>query len=66
MEWYDDEPHIGYDQMGQKIAKPKKKTEIDTFLEKMEDPDYWYVCCSVGSRKCFRKKRKKTDSEMLS
>ncbi|RCN45632.1 BOP1NT domain protein [Ancylostoma caninum] len=41
VEWYDDESHIGYDQMGEKIAKPKKKTEIDTFLEKMEDPDYW-------------------------
>lgn len=42
MHWYDDETHIGYDQFGQKIAKPKKKTEIDVFLEKMEDPDYWY------------------------
>ncbi|KJH51708.1 BOP1NT domain protein [Dictyocaulus viviparus] len=39
--WYDDENHIGYDQMGEKIVKPKKKTEIDRFLEKMEDPDYW-------------------------
>ncbi|VDM57640.1 unnamed protein product [Angiostrongylus costaricensis] len=39
--WYDDETHIGYNQMGEKIEKPKKKTEIDTFLEKMEDPDYW-------------------------
>ncbi|WKX88061.1 hypothetical protein Q1695_008017 [Nippostrongylus brasiliensis] len=41
VKWYDEEPHIGYDQSGEKIAKPKKKTEIDTFLEKMEDPDYW-------------------------
>ncbi|KAK6730983.1 hypothetical protein RB195_007448 [Necator americanus] len=41
VQWYDDESHIGYDQKGEKIAKPKKKTEIDTFLEKMEDPDYW-------------------------
>ncbi|KAK5968352.1 Ribosome biogenesis protein BOP1 [Trichostrongylus colubriformis] len=39
--WYDEETHIGYDQQGEKIAKPKKKTEIDVFLEKMEDPDYW-------------------------
>ncbi|KAJ1374590.1 hypothetical protein KIN20_037302 [Parelaphostrongylus tenuis] len=39
--WYDDETHIGYNQLGEKIEKPKKKTEIDTFLEKMEDPDYW-------------------------
>uniref|UniRef100_A0A7I4XT66 Ribosome biogenesis protein BOP1 homolog n=1 Tax=Haemonchus contortus TaxID=6289 RepID=A0A7I4XT66_HAECO len=39
--WYDEETHIGYNQQGERIAKPKKKTEIDTFLEKMEDSDYW-------------------------
>ncbi|CAI4221219.1 unnamed protein product [Auanema sp. JU1783] len=41
IEWYDDHDHIGYDKFGEKIIKPKKKDEIETFLEKMEDPDYW-------------------------
>ncbi|CAD6198334.1 unnamed protein product, partial [Caenorhabditis auriculariae] len=41
IKWYDDEAHIGYDKFGEKIAKPEKKGEIDVFLEKMEDPDYW-------------------------
>lgn len=43
IEWYDDYEHIGYDLRGQKILKPggKSKDEIDTFLERMEDPDYW-------------------------
>uniref|UniRef100_A0A1I7TCH4 Ribosome biogenesis protein BOP1 homolog n=1 Tax=Caenorhabditis tropicalis TaxID=1561998 RepID=A0A1I7TCH4_9PELO len=41
IKWYDDEEHIGYDKSGEKIIKPAKKGEIETFLEKMEDPDYW-------------------------
>ncbi|CAJ0963899.1 unnamed protein product, partial [Mesorhabditis belari] len=41
VEWYDEEEHIGYDKEGNKIGKAKKSGEIDTFLEKMEDPDYW-------------------------
>ncbi|CAB3411226.1 unnamed protein product [Caenorhabditis bovis] len=41
IQWYDDEDHIGYDKFGEKIKKPEKKGEIETFLEKMEDPDYW-------------------------
>uniref|UniRef100_A0A914XED7 Ribosome biogenesis protein BOP1 homolog n=1 Tax=Plectus sambesii TaxID=2011161 RepID=A0A914XED7_9BILA len=39
--WYDDQDHIGYDWEGTKIGKPAKKSEIDQFLEKVEDPDYW-------------------------
>jgi ribosome biogenesis protein ERB1 len=41
--WYDDFDHVGYDSTGQKIAKsaPTNKSEIDEFLAKMEDPDYW-------------------------
>ncbi|KAI1730763.1 BOP1NT domain-containing protein [Ditylenchus destructor] len=42
--WYDDYDHIGYNLSGEKIVKSenaKKKDEIDTFLDKMEDPDYW-------------------------
>uniref|UniRef100_A0A8C9RK35 Ribosome biogenesis protein BOP1 n=1 Tax=Scleropages formosus TaxID=113540 RepID=A0A8C9RK35_SCLFO len=42
MEWYQDYPHIGYDLEGKKIFKPiRNKDELDEFLDKMENPDYW-------------------------
>ncbi|XP_062426721.1 ribosome biogenesis protein BOP1 isoform X2 [Rhea pennata] len=42
MEWYQDFPHIGYNLEGKKIYKPiRNKDELDKFLEKMENPDYW-------------------------
>ncbi|XP_038133061.1 ribosome biogenesis protein bop1 [Cyprinodon tularosa] len=42
MEWYKDFPHVGYDLDGKKIYKPiRNKDELDEFLEKMENPDYW-------------------------
>lgn len=42
IEWYDDYEHVGYDLNGQKILKTgTKKGEIDNFLDRMEDPDYW-------------------------
>lgn len=42
MEWYKDFPHIGYDLDGKKIYKPiRNKDELDDFLDKMENPDYW-------------------------
>ncbi|KAL2080060.1 hypothetical protein ACEWY4_023853 [Coilia grayii] len=42
MEWYNDYPHIGYDLDGKKIFKPiRNKDELDEFLDKMENPDYW-------------------------
>ncbi|XP_062490633.1 ribosome biogenesis protein BOP1 [Pezoporus occidentalis] len=42
MEWYQDFPHIGYDLEGRRIYKPlRSKDELDLFLEKMENPDYW-------------------------
>merc|ERR1712176_389193 len=42
IEWYDHLPHIGYDLDGKKIAKPiKSKDEIDDFLARCEDPNYW-------------------------
>ncbi|XP_039234520.1 ribosome biogenesis protein BOP1, partial [Pipra filicauda] len=42
MEWYQDFPHIGYNLDGKKIYKPiRNKDELDMFLEKMENPDYW-------------------------
>ncbi|XP_077362292.1 ribosome biogenesis protein bop1 [Festucalex cinctus] len=42
MEWYKDFPHIGYNLDGKKIFKPiRSKDELDQFLDKMENPDYW-------------------------
>lgn len=42
MEWYADFPHIGYNLDGKKILKPiRNKDELDQFLNKMEDPDFW-------------------------
>jgi len=42
IEWYDHLPHIGYDLDGKKIARPiKTKDEIDDFLARCEDPNYW-------------------------
>ncbi|XP_030644930.1 ribosome biogenesis protein bop1 [Chanos chanos] len=42
MEWYKDYPHVGYNLDGKKIFKPiRNKDELDEFLDKMENPDYW-------------------------
>ncbi|XP_077600115.1 ribosome biogenesis protein bop1 [Stigmatopora nigra] len=42
MEWYKDFPHIGYNLDGHKILKPiRNKDELDEFLDKMDNPDYW-------------------------
>ncbi|XP_078690255.1 ribosome biogenesis protein bop1-B-like [Branchiostoma floridae x Branchiostoma belcheri] len=41
MEWYNDYPHIGYNLDGKKIMKPAKGDELDEFLNKMDNPDYW-------------------------
>lgn len=41
MQWYNDYEHIGYDLDGCKIKKPQKGDELDNFLNKMDDPNYW-------------------------
>ncbi|KAL3195337.1 hypothetical protein MRX96_015810 [Rhipicephalus microplus] len=41
MEWYENYPHIGYDLDGKPILKPPRGNELDEFLRKMDDPDYW-------------------------
>lgn len=49
MEWYKDYPHIGYDLDGKKIFKPiRNKDELDEFLDKMENPDYWWAASGVS------------------
>uniref|UniRef100_A0AC35TZ47 Ribosome biogenesis protein BOP1 homolog n=1 Tax=Rhabditophanes sp. KR3021 TaxID=114890 RepID=A0AC35TZ47_9BILA len=41
VEWYNEYNHIGYDKHGKPIIKPENKDELDIFLDKMENPDYW-------------------------
>ena len=41
MEWYKDYLHIGYNLDGKKIGKKEQGDQLDNFLTKMEDPDYW-------------------------
>ncbi|XP_077982660.1 ribosome biogenesis protein bop1-B-like [Glandiceps talaboti] len=41
MQWYDDYLHIGYDLDGKKIIKPVKGDQLDEFLNRMENPEYW-------------------------
>ncbi|XP_012272318.1 ribosome biogenesis protein BOP1 homolog [Orussus abietinus] len=41
MKWYEDYPHIGYDWEGKRIMKPEKGDQLDNFLKRMENPDFW-------------------------
>ncbi|XP_031785359.1 ribosome biogenesis protein BOP1 homolog [Nasonia vitripennis] len=41
MKWYNDADHLGYDWEGKKILKPAKGDQLDDFLKRMEDPDFW-------------------------
>lgn len=41
VEWYEHYPHIGYDLDGKRILKPPRGDELDDFLRKMDDPNYW-------------------------
>lgn len=41
MNWYDEYKHLGYDWDGKKILKPEMGDQLDEFLKKMEDPDFW-------------------------
>jgi ribosome biogenesis protein ERB1 len=38
---YDQFDHVGYDLDAKKIAKPAKDDEIDNFLNRMDDPNYY-------------------------
>ncbi|VDN05697.1 unnamed protein product [Thelazia callipaeda] len=39
--WYDGLDHFGYDKDGNPIKSAKKKDEIEEFLDRMDDPNYW-------------------------
>lgn len=41
MQWYDEYKHIGYDWDAKKIIKPAKRDQLDDFLKRMEDPNFW-------------------------
>lgn len=41
IKWYNDYDHIGYNWDGKKIIKPQKGDQLDNFLKRMEDPDFW-------------------------
>lgn len=41
MHWYDEYKHIGYDWEAKKIIKPAKRDQLDDFLKRMEDPNFW-------------------------
>ncbi|XP_032518028.2 ribosome biogenesis protein BOP1 homolog [Danaus plexippus] len=41
MWWYNEYPHIGYTLDGERIIKPPQRDQIDEFLKKCSDPDFW-------------------------
>ncbi|XP_052230147.1 ribosome biogenesis protein bop1-B-like [Dreissena polymorpha] len=41
MEWYKNYKHIGYDIEGRKLIKPEHGDNLDDFLNKADDPNYW-------------------------
>ncbi|CAB3227985.1 unnamed protein product [Arctia plantaginis] len=41
MWWYNEYPHVGYDLDGRRIIKPPQRDQIDEFLKKCEDPEFW-------------------------
>ena len=41
LEWYREMDHLGYDIDAQKIMRPERFNEIDNFLAKHDDPNYW-------------------------
>lgn len=41
MHWYDEYKHIGYDWDAKKIIKAPHRDQLDDFLKRMEDPNFW-------------------------
>ncbi|KAM3956398.1 ribosome biogenesis protein BOP1 homolog [Aphomia sociella] len=39
--WYDEYPHLGYDLDGRRIMKPPQRDQIDQFLQRCSDPEFW-------------------------
>ncbi|KAJ7384930.1 Ribosome biogenesis protein 1 [Desmophyllum pertusum] len=49
VEWYNEYPHIGYNLDGKRILKPATADELDQFLSKMDDPNYWRKSTRQGN-----------------
>ncbi|KAF5283998.1 hypothetical protein FQR65_LT13632 [Abscondita terminalis] len=41
LNWYDEYKHIGYDWDGEKVEKGAARDQLDTFLQRIEDPEFW-------------------------
>ncbi|CAG5099821.1 Similar to GH22027: Ribosome biogenesis protein BOP1 homolog (Drosophila grimshawi) [Cotesia congregata] len=41
MQWYKEHDHMGYDTEGKKLIKPDTGDELDNFLKRADDPDFW-------------------------
>ncbi|XP_024518747.1 ribosome biogenesis protein BOP1 homolog isoform X1 [Selaginella moellendorffii] len=42
LEFYKDEEHIGYDRAGRKLKKQARKDQLDSFLDRSDDPKDWH------------------------
>lgn len=40
-EWYDLHDHAGYSVKGEKVVKPAAKDELDKFMERQANKDWW-------------------------
>ena len=41
MEYYNGYDHIGYNIHGQRLARSEQKDELDKYIEKEDNSDYW-------------------------
>jgi len=41
LQWYSEYPHIGYNLEGEKILKKERKDQIQEFIDRDDDPNYW-------------------------
>ncbi|CAK5058271.1 unnamed protein product [Meloidogyne enterolobii] len=60
IQWYDEYGHVGYNLDGEKInkaaGKEQPKGQIDAFLEREEDPDYWFFLILFLKLNIFRRR----------
>lgn len=47
MQWYSEYPHIGYNLKGEKIIKKDRKDQIQQFIDRSDDPNYWFVFLQI-------------------
>ena len=54
MHWYDEYDHIGYNIVGNKIARPARKDLMDSFLDR-EDNSNWLVDQKINKKSMIKK-----------